>query len=109
MEGIKARIRIRNMREKDIAYIYDINALRNLFPNRNMNSYEEKFLNPFEIDPDNSVIELNEEKYKILYINTKFANITFDANGIGISPYGIGQDHPFNFQITYIVEHLEKL
>ncbi len=96
MKGIKVRIRIRDIYEKDIAFIYDVKELCHLFSERPFN-------NPFELG-EGSLIDIAGEKYKVLNTLTKFANIVFDAKDAGIKR--IGQYHPFDFQITYVVELL---
>jgi hypothetical protein len=99
MEGIKARIKLKHIQGAELAYIYEKDLLNQIG------------LKPTEYDPSETfmniddVILLNDKRYKIVGINTKFLNEIEDMEDLGgINMYGIGEQLPYNFQITYLLE-----
>jgi hypothetical protein len=104
MEGIKARILIRTEMDGEIAHIYSIDALRSLFPNRGLKLADEKLLAAFDIEPKNSEIVIKGKSYLVLYVSTKFLNVTYPSSkNTDINLYCMGKPYPYNFEITYFV------
>ena len=100
MAGILARIKIEHVQGAEIAYLYEKEILEQfgLIPD----SYDTSvtFLN------EGDEFQLGNEKYRVVKIYTKFFNQIFEPNNYGINLYGIGEQQPFNFQITYKVENV---
>ena len=104
MEGLKSRILIRTNQDRVVATIYDIEELRGLFPYIDKGRKNEKLLNPVRMDSPNSEITVHGVRYRILYILTKFLNLTSKTCCKETKMFRLGKNYPYNFQITYIVE-----
>jgi len=95
-QSILARVKLKHVQGADIAYFY------------NYKIFKELGLKPSEFDPTETflnvgdVITYDDKKYKIVKIHSKFFNETTDLNtGKGTNLLGVGEQLPFNFQITY--------
>jgi hypothetical protein len=101
MSGIFARIKIRHTQGAELAYIYEKEVL------------DEIGLKPTKYDPTETFFNvgdqffLEDRQYKVIAIHTKFLNETYYPDGKkGINLFGIGEQQPFNFQITYEVDNV---
>lgn len=100
MAGILARVKIKHVQGAEIAYLYEKEIL------------DQIGLNPTEYDPNETFFNigdeftLNEDRYKVVNILTKFFNQIHEPHNLGISIYGIGEQQPYNFQITYEVDNV---
>lgn len=99
-QNILARIKLKHVKGAEIAYLYDFGILKSI------NS------KPSDFDPSvtflnvGDFIDYDEQKFKIVNINTKFFNETEDLDqGKGTNLVGIGEQFPFNFQITYELDN----
>lgn len=99
-QNILTRVKLKHVKGAEIAYLYDFEILKSL------NS------NPSEFDPTETFLNVGDsityedKKFKIVKIHTKFFNETVDLNhGKGTNLLGIGEQLPFNFQITYELDN----
>jgi hypothetical protein len=99
MAGILARIKIEHVQGAEIAYMYEKEIL------------DQIGLNPTEFDTNETFFnigdkfQLGERSYRVVNIYTKFFNQIHEPHGYGVNIYGIGEQQPYNFQITYEVEN----
>jgi hypothetical protein len=101
-EGILARIRVVYKAGGDIAYFTDKRVLHTLDLTK-----DKEFTNLTVIKKGTIITTSDDIKLKIVDISTHFYDKTdkIDRN-YGMSIYGIGEDFPFNFEITYLVEEV---
>lgn len=98
-ENILSRIKLKNVKGADIAYFYDYEIFKELGVAPNEHDPSEFFLNVGD------KLTYDGTEYKIVNIHSKFFDETTDLNhGKGINLHGAGEQLPFNFQITYVVE-----
>ncbi len=99
-QNILARIKLKHVKGAEIAYLYDFEILKSISSKLSDFDPSVTFLNVGDF------IDYDEQKFKIVNINTKFFNETEDLDqGKGINLVGIGEQIPFNFQITYELDN----
>jgi hypothetical protein len=99
MSGILARVRIKHKEGADIACLYqkeDLNQL-GLMPTKF--APNETFLNVGD------EFSLGDDNYRVVDINTKIFNQTYEPTNYGVNLSG-GKQEPYNFQITCVVENV---
>jgi hypothetical protein len=99
-QNILARIKLKHVKGAEIAYLYDFEILKSISSKPSDFDPSETLLNVGDI------IDFDEQKFRIVNINTKFFKETEDLNqGKGTNLVGIGEQLPFNFQITYVLDN----
>ena len=100
MSEILTRIKIKNVKGAEIAYLYHKETL------------EKIGLQPDGFDPKCTFINVGSEftiedkMYRVVNIATIFFPETYDVEDKGTNLYAMDEQVPFNFQITYIVENV---
>lgn len=101
MSGILARVMIRHEQGATISHFCEKGLL------------DQIGLVPTKFDPNetffnvNDVITIDGRELKIIRINTKFYNKTHEPHNYGINMYGVGEELPYNFEITYVVNDVQ--
>jgi len=98
MENILVRIKLRYEQGGEIAYFSSKEVLDTFELQVNEHESSETFFNVGD------TINLNGNRLIVKKINTKFFNKLYSPSNYGINTLGIGEDGPFNFQITYLVD-----
>lgn len=95
-KGISARIKFVHVKGAELAYFYEKKLLDKLGLIPDTFDPNQTFMNVGE------TITLFEKKYKIVNILTKFFKEEYeDYMNYGVNVSGVGEQLPFNFQITY--------
>ena len=99
-QGINARVKFVNIKGAELGYIYEKKELYNLGLKPSEYDKFETYLNIGDL------IKIVETDYKIVNIYTKvFEELLGDEDLGGINMYGIGEQRPFNFQVTYVLDN----
>lgn len=103
MNQILGRIRIKNSKGKELLYTTDKTDLENFGL-----KYDIEFPN-IRVIGKGTEFQIDNIKYKVVDMYTYFYDETDnnDSNK-GINLIGSGYRHPFNFDITYYVDEVDK-
>jgi hypothetical protein len=100
MSGILTRIKIKHVKGGELAYILEKEIFDEMGLQPTQYDKNETFLNIGDI------FTLGKAKYIVVNIFTKIYNQTYEPDNYGINLYRIGENLPFNFQITYEVDDI---
>jgi hypothetical protein len=101
MSGILTRVKIKHIQGADIAYILEKTLLEKIGLQPTKYDRNETFFNIGDI------FTIGEDRYKVVNIFTKIFNQTHEPDNYGVNMHRIGENLPFNFQITYEVDNVD--